>query len=899
VGTTYSQNFDGLSFAGGVWNDGTTVPNWYTLDPAGISATSYALNDGSLLDPGLCAFGNTNDRALGFAPNGNIGETMYVGWRLKNTTGQTIKSISINWTGEQWRADDNSEQYLNLHYILSASPITAIDNGILSSTGFDFITPQIFQNPALVLDGNLPANKVTTTSLITLDIPTGYEIMLVWETTDASQNHFMGLDDVSVTAKASQTISFPSPATKNYGDASFNFGATSTSGLIVSYSSSNTNVATISGSTVTIVGPGKSTITASQAGNSSYTAATNVVRTLNVRPKIPVPIEASNITTTSFQANWTADNGLNDASTSYLLQYANNKSFTSATSTTSTVKNKPLSGLTANTIYFYKIYANANGVISSFSTASAITTGTDYVTQNSGSWDTGSNWDVGYISNIANSITVQHAVNLSTFRDSVTTNTLIIKSTGKLTSSQKIVVLNQLIIEIDASGNTGQIYNTTNLVIATNAKIIIRKSFNENVWNFIGFPFQVNASSIYANGTTSTLTWGDFNLSNPGDFYVLRYDGQQRDNTGNGNYTGEGLNWKDVIPHVFTAKKGYIVATNTSRIIDFTLRGANVADITSLNTVTVPITQYNTNSFAGHRGWNLVTSPFVSAYNLGSALSQAPYYVYNGTNYTVINSDAGATSTVVPFRSYFVQALSSGISFAQGGKRTLAPAAKEVDNFDEINLRLSNGNTNLDDVTQVRLANNASSAYVIGQDAAKLFGMNPTVSYIYSKIDGYGVAVNSLPKNTSNIDFETKFATTGAFTISIYNIDNIANYSAVTLIDKATTNRVDLLTQNTYNFTVNSTGTTNRFSIELSPKIPTGTSVSTNNNILIQSQNSQATLTGLNQSATVKVYDMSGKQIYYNNTYTNNTSINFMSSGLYLFEIKTNQAVHQLKAFIK
>ena len=82
-----------------------------------------------------------------------------------------------------------------------------------------------------------------------------------------------------------QTITFGALSAKTYGDASFTLGATSSSGLTVSYASSNTAVATVSGNTVTIVGAGSTNITASQAGNGSFTAASNVVQGLTVNTK--------------------------------------------------------------------------------------------------------------------------------------------------------------------------------------------------------------------------------------------------------------------------------------------------------------------------------------------------------------------------------------------------------------------------------------------------------------------------------------------------------------------------------------------------------------------------------------------------------------------------------------
>ncbi len=55
--------------------------------------------------------------------------------------------------------------------------------------------------------------------------------------------------------------------------------ATAGSGLPVTFESSNTNVATISGNVLTIVGAGSVTISAKQAGNSNYAAAADVTQT--------------------------------------------------------------------------------------------------------------------------------------------------------------------------------------------------------------------------------------------------------------------------------------------------------------------------------------------------------------------------------------------------------------------------------------------------------------------------------------------------------------------------------------------------------------------------------------------------------------------------------------------
>ncbi|NBR47072.1 MAG: hypothetical protein EBT68_08210, partial [Verrucomicrobia bacterium] len=97
----------------------------------------------------------------------------------------------------------------------------------------------------------------------------------------ANYNSATGLVSLTV-AQASQTITFGALAAVNAGASAFNLTATASSGLAVTYTSSNPGVATVAGSTVTIVGPGSTLITASQAGDGNYLAAADVTQTLTV-----------------------------------------------------------------------------------------------------------------------------------------------------------------------------------------------------------------------------------------------------------------------------------------------------------------------------------------------------------------------------------------------------------------------------------------------------------------------------------------------------------------------------------------------------------------------------------------------------------------------------------------
>lgn len=82
--------------------------------------------------------------------------------------------------------------------------------------------------------------------------------------------------------RASQSITFAQPAGATYLDAPFALGGSASSGLTVAYASSTTDVCTVAGGIVTIVGAGDCTITASQAGNANYNAAADVTQTFTV-----------------------------------------------------------------------------------------------------------------------------------------------------------------------------------------------------------------------------------------------------------------------------------------------------------------------------------------------------------------------------------------------------------------------------------------------------------------------------------------------------------------------------------------------------------------------------------------------------------------------------------------
>ena len=88
-----------------------------------------------------------------------------------------------------------------------------------------------------------------------------------------------------------QSILWEQELTATLSDGMIDLNAVATSGLPVTYSCSNENVATINGNTLIFLEVGQAIITASQAGNNQYLPAQNVMKILNILETPPSPQE--------------------------------------------------------------------------------------------------------------------------------------------------------------------------------------------------------------------------------------------------------------------------------------------------------------------------------------------------------------------------------------------------------------------------------------------------------------------------------------------------------------------------------------------------------------------------------------------------------------------------------
>ncbi|MBN8577717.1 MAG: gliding motility-associated C-terminal domain-containing protein [Cytophagales bacterium] len=139
---------------------------------------------------------------------------------------------------------------------------------------------------------SVPANGSTTFTITFSPSASGPRSATLHINSDDIGSEFV-LQLTGTGIKLDQAITFNALPAHTYGDANFLLAASASSGLAVSYSSNNPLVATVSGSTVTIVGAGVAEITASQAGNTVYNAASPVMQTLTVN-KAPLTATADN-----------------------------------------------------------------------------------------------------------------------------------------------------------------------------------------------------------------------------------------------------------------------------------------------------------------------------------------------------------------------------------------------------------------------------------------------------------------------------------------------------------------------------------------------------------------------------------------------------------------------------
>jgi hypothetical protein len=160
--TPLVEDFNTLASTGTglTWTDNVTIPGWYS------TRTTYNSGNGGANTGALYSFGTTSagDRALGSVASGTT-TTIFQAVKLSNSTGGTITSLDVSYTGEQWRNGGSAAiNTLTFQYqVAGPNSITganAPNSGWTTFPALNFTSPVATGTTGVALDGNAPANRL-------------------------------------------------------------------------------------------------------------------------------------------------------------------------------------------------------------------------------------------------------------------------------------------------------------------------------------------------------------------------------------------------------------------------------------------------------------------------------------------------------------------------------------------------------------------------------------------------------------------------------------------------------------------------------------------------------------------------------------------------------------------
>ena len=127
------------------------------------------------------------------------------------------------------------------------------------------------------------SNVATVTSTGTVDVlGTGVATIRASQDGNSSVNPAPTVEQTLTVNQVAQTLTFASLTNQNLSAGTYTLSATASSGLGVSFASSDASVVSITGNVATLVAGGTVQITATQGGNSIYDAATPVTQNLTI-----------------------------------------------------------------------------------------------------------------------------------------------------------------------------------------------------------------------------------------------------------------------------------------------------------------------------------------------------------------------------------------------------------------------------------------------------------------------------------------------------------------------------------------------------------------------------------------------------------------------------------------
>jgi hypothetical protein len=405
---------------------------------------------------------------------------------------------------------------------------------------------------------------------------------------------------------------------------------------------------------------------------------------------------------------------------------------------------------------------------------------------------------------------------------------------------------------LNASGNL--ILNATSALKARVAEIKNGGSLSGNITAQVFAPGGVTDWSVLGAGGVSGRTMNDWY-----DDFPMAIEGSATDVTSAGGYFESVQGWNEgdaygydttiTINTALTPGVGFWVFLGTSLgntgNITMDLTGPAVT-----GNVNMPLTHSN------QSGYNLISNPYPSPISWtklrnGNASVNNAIYIYNAdlgitTSYVngVSTPAASSANDNIPMgQGFYVQCTANTNLTAQESNKVShntsadpllrsANASNTNSNIGSI-VRLNLDGGGYHDDAVVRFHSNATTAYDMDLDANKLYSSPGYVGYpgtwtkrtaIATQSNNKDYSINSLPyAHTQNavIPVVAKVYTSGSYTISGTDLQNIPNNACVSLFDKVTNITHDLRTGN-YVCNINDTTNAARFVLTVCADITTG-----------------------------------------------------------------------------
>ncbi|HTY09092.1 MAG TPA: Ig-like domain-containing protein [Candidatus Edwardsbacteria bacterium] len=213
IGSAYTQDFNTLNYT----DSSTVLPNGWYLNETGTNANAYYnANTGSSTTGNTYSYGasGSSERALGGLLSGSL--TPRNGACFINNTGQTITSLTIAYSGEEWRCGAVTRRD-SIKFELSLDAASLASGAWTSYHNLDFISPSdTFGTGAKNGNGAAYRNALSYT-IGGLSIANGATFWVRWTDANASgADDGLAVDDFSLTPIAGPTIG-ANPDSLNFG----------------------------------------------------------------------------------------------------------------------------------------------------------------------------------------------------------------------------------------------------------------------------------------------------------------------------------------------------------------------------------------------------------------------------------------------------------------------------------------------------------------------------------------------------------------------------------------------------------------------------------------------------------------------------------------------------------